>query len=922
MNTPPDPVVRVAGVPRRTLTVLNTPKSLELAESILDTRERIAEEGRRIADALHPVIGHLPDPALKPRVVGLRRAAHQGRPPRAAEWDPAVRAALPGPLADRIRRWLERRTRCAEHLESLATVFQEETHDALAAFRDALAQPRFRQGLLHAGPALDDVLERWLADPAGPPPGTKALVSLARYLTRAAVKTSPHGTFTATGRARWTDHGPWLRTGDLESRSTTTELNLARLRRVADGLLRTHPALRDALRLRRNPTLTVADGTLCLIAPGPGARVTAFPAGDRTPDLLGALEKLDGATPADAGPAVRRFVTAGMLQEDLPLDDQEPCHLDALIAWLTDHAHLVPPDTRHALTALRSALPPAPRAAPPAAHHADRRRRARAARDRLLAVERALRLPAPQEPYERRPVHEDSVLDGTAATLARAPWQSLLADLASVGRALAVLDRDLPARYAAAAWLADRYGPQPRIPLLLALHGLREDPSPAAEHVRALLQPGFGVDDTLLRGSPLPAVRRLAGHRAATLRALRNGTLPADAAAPRPPLSLAHYIQPLPGPDGLPRAVLNAVTVGHGHWRGRLDRMRARATGGPGGPGGSGGPGGPGGSGGPGGPGGSGGPGGPGGPGGSGGSGGSGGLGGSGGPGGSAPPPPAARTGPGRIPVDIGGLYASNTNLRHPTLPHVFDHPFTRGAPSGPGRIPLGEVTVRLDPATGLPALRSPRHGDADLVPVHLGLMSPLLLPPPLATLLRVFGDPHTLFRTGHPLLPGPFTEDVPDRGFVSLPRLRAGRVVLRRRTWLTRAAAVPRRAPGEPDHEHFLRLQAWRRELGLPTTCFIRTRTPRGGAPDAFADKGYKPVYLDFASPLLARALTRSLDDPDTVVHIEEALPNPSAHDGDAHDGDAHDGDAYDGGTHDGDTPYTSEFVIELPGDFHAPAV
>ncbi|GAA2337438.1 lantibiotic dehydratase [Streptomyces cuspidosporus] len=877
MNTPPDPVVRVAGVPRRTLTVLNTPKSLELAENILDTRERIAEEGRRIADALHPVIGHLPDPALKPRVVGLRRAAHQGRPPRAAEWDRAVRAALPDPLADRIRRWLERRTRCAEHLDTLAAVFQEETHDALAAFRDALAQPRFRQGLLHAGPALDDVLERWLADPAGPAPGTKALVSLARYLTRAAVKTSPHGTFTATGRARWTDHGPWLRTGDLESRSTTAELNLARLRRVADGLLRTHPALRDALSLRRNPTLTVADGTLRLIAPGPGARITAFPAGDRAPDLLGALEKPAGATPADAGPAVRRFVTAGMLQEDLPLDDQEPCHLAALIGWLSDHAHLVPADTRHALTALRSALPPAPRPA----HHADRRRRARAARDRLLAVERALRLPAPREPYERRPVHEDSVLDGTVATLARAPWQPLLADLASVGRALAVLDRDLPARYAAAAWLADRYGPRPRIPLLLALHGLREDPSPAAEHVRALLRPGFGVDDTLLRASPLPAVRRLADHRAATLRALRNGTLPTEAAAPRPPLSLAHYIQPLPGPDGLPHAVLNAVTVGHGHWRGRLDRMRARATGGPGGSGSSGGPVG------------SGGPGGP------------------GGPGGSVPPPPAARTGPGRIPVDIGGLYASNTNLRHPTLPHAFDHPFTRGAPSGPGRIPLGEVTVHLDPATGLPVLRSPRHGHADLIPVHLGLMSPLLLPPPLATLLRLFGDPHTLFRTGHPLLPGPFTEDVPDRGFVSLPRLQAGRVVLRRRTWLTRAAAVPRRVPGEPDHEHFLRLQAWRRELGLPTTCFIRTRTLRGEAQDAFADKGYKPVYLDFASPLLIRALTRSLDDPDTVVHIEEALPETSAHDGHAHDGQAPD-----------DTPYTSEFVIELPGDFHAPAV
>ncbi|MGO4429058.1 lantibiotic dehydratase, partial [Streptomyces sp. MCAF7] len=139
MNTPPDPVVRVAGVPRSTLAVLNTPKSFELAEHILQAREQVAEEGRRIADALHPVIGALPEPALKPRVIGLRRAVHQGRAPRAAEWDTAVRTALPGPLADRIRCWLDRRAQCAEHVESLAAVLQEETHGSLAALREALA---------------------------------------------------------------------------------------------------------------------------------------------------------------------------------------------------------------------------------------------------------------------------------------------------------------------------------------------------------------------------------------------------------------------------------------------------------------------------------------------------------------------------------------------------------------------------------------------------------------------------------------------------------------------------------------------------------------------------------------------------------------------------------------------------------------
>ncbi|MFC8246929.1 lantibiotic dehydratase [Streptomyces chartreusis] len=837
MKSLPDPVVRVAGVKPSALAALRTPRSHQLAESVLTARDEIAEEGRRIADDLHRVIGELTDPALRPRLIGLRRAAHQSRAPRSAEWDDSVRSALTGPVAARVQRWIDAREECAERAASLADVLGRETRDSLVALRDTLKDPRFRQGLLHASPGLDDVLQRWLAAPAGTMPATKALVSLARYLSRATVKTSPQGAFTATGQARWTDRSGWLWTGDLERRLIVAELNLARLRRIVDALLRGYPALRDTLSLRTNPALNISAGTVRLITPGSGARVAAHPAPDPLPS---ALAGVDGVALADAGSGVRRFVTAGLLQADVPPDDLDACPLESLVSWLNASGSVVPDETVGALAALGTAL----RQHPGSTDHAALRSHDRLVRDRLDAMETRLGLGPPDEPYARPPFHEDSVFEHEIAMLGRKEWQPLLTDLASVGAALAVLDRDLPARHAAAAWFTERYGPNASTPLLVLLHDLQEDRSSSAQRVRDLLHPGFGVDEKLLWDSPLSVLHRLADQRAEVLRALTNGRPPTSAQAPRPPLSLAYYVQPLPGPDGRPGAVVNVVTVGHGHWQGRLDRIGTRADGR------------------------------------------------------ELPASPAPRGTESRIPVDIGGLYASNTNLRYRTLPYHFDHPFTRGPRDAPGRIPLGEVTAYLDATSGLIALRAPSC-DADLVPVHLGLMSPLLLPPPLTTVLRLFGDPHTLLRTGHPLLPGPFTDEVPQHGVLELPRIELGRVVLRRRGRLTRARAVPRREPGESEHSHLLRLLAWRRKLGPPERCFVRTRVPGPQERDTFADKGYKPAYVDFASYLLTTAFTRSLGDPDTVVHMEESLPDPA--------------------DTQGATPYTAEFIVELPGDFHA---
>lgn len=91
-------------------------------------------------------------------------------------------------------------------------------------------------------------------------------------------------------------------------------------------------------------------------------------------------------------------------------------------------------------------------------------------------------------------------------------------------------------------------------------------------------------------------------------------------------------------------------------------------------------------------------------------------------------------------------------------------------------------------------------------------------------------------------------------------PRITVGRTVLRRASWLTRAAEQPPATSGVAD---------WARELGLPRRVFCRP----AGEP--------KPVYVDFQSPALTRNLHRMLDraaaeHPDATVRFSEMLPDP----------------------------------------------
>ncbi|MFI6733488.1 hypothetical protein ACIBI9_11230 [Nonomuraea sp. NPDC050451] len=146
--------------------------------------------------ALGDVNGELGASGSRPVLVGLRRALHTGRLRSGRE----LAAVLPYGLRGEVEEWVRRARECAGLRARLPEVVARESLEKEERLRAAAADPAFRRGLTLAGGELAADLERWLADPARRPKPQK-LLRLAKYLVRAAVKTSPYSSAPGEGGA-------------------------------------------------------------------------------------------------------------------------------------------------------------------------------------------------------------------------------------------------------------------------------------------------------------------------------------------------------------------------------------------------------------------------------------------------------------------------------------------------------------------------------------------------------------------------------------------------------------------------------------------------------------------------------------------------------------------------------------------------
>nr|QEO73579.1 Lantibiotic dehydratase domain protein [uncultured bacterium] len=452
--------------------------------------------------------------------------------------------------------------------------------------------------------------------------------------------------------------------------------------------------------------------------------------------------------------------------------------------------------------------------------------------------------PQTREHYQFR---DNAVYRGTVAVEPISRWRTALSDLDTVRRWMGAFDVGLPWRLALGTYCGERFGPGSEVPFLLLHRAIHEERTRnegaertlAAEAVASMVGNALVMLPSELVESRVPRLRELAAIRRQAGAAMRDhapddgvvrvgGGAVADLVAHwpewvTPPGSLGCCVQIIPDGDVV-RLVLNVAQTGYGRGRSHVRQIITQA--------------------------------------------------------GEVAPPDESWLSPGGEPVlaEVRGAFASSANRRPPSLPYEIDYPGVVSDRPASERIRLGELVVVHDPRTDLVRLVWKRKG-VQVRPVHLGMMSDVMLPPAARLLTYTFGAAHYLHTTALSML-SPIVEPLAERQVVARPRVEVGRVVLQRARWVARQDTVPRRDKGETDGDYWVRMTGWLHANGIPLKCFVQMRPdegPRAGNPFAWAfSRSRKPVYIDFANWYLVAVFERMLAGARDVVVFAEALPEP----------------------------------------------
>lgn len=861
-------VLRRAGLPRSVLDTLRFPDTSRTVGEILDRRSAVAARGRSTADALYAVIGALPaDAPLRPRLVGLRRALHAGRRPTAKEWAPDLADQLPVEIAGRVRHWLAERDALESVEASLEQVFEAEVRERQTNLVTAAADPAFRLGLDIASPVLAEELDKWLDDSTRSPK-PRTVLALARYLVRAASKTSPLGTFLTSGPVDWVAAGPAITTHP-ERGVGLHELAERSLREEIAGLIATRPEVRDDVLLRLNPSADRDGETISYVDSAAPHALCAIPALPAVRDVVTLLKtaaaglprrslrhQLCGGDTALTGPVdafIDHLVTAGLLVGVVPISRLEKL-LDEGAAWLDARPGIDPGDRRLA-TALRELARALARPMPvdQVAPYRDHRRQL-VARVRDLAVHARVGSPLRTRLATRTvsSLRDSVVTRGPLATCAVRAWEPVRDDLDTLRRWLAPFAPWLPARLALTELMGDAVAARGTVPLLRFYRELQQARTSSDDVYREL---------DLWLGSPTPmwaqesgleSVRRLAGVSAAAATALAPYPVGGLAAAPTgagtwpEPVAIdmgalrdaaAGFPEWLPPVRSLEAAVqlrhpgepelavvVNTIMPGFGSVRARIDHLsssvnphRAPAR--------------------------------------------------------YAALAPASRRDvapDGPIYASFGNRFGFTLNDHRRVLPYTLaDSPLLTPGDAGT-TLAIDDLLVHVEEETGLLALRSRRHRRPVRV-VHTGMVVSIWQHP-FAHLLTVLSG-ESLLPAPVPPVTGVFPVDLRrDR-----PRLTAGRLTLVRGARRFSVAEVPVPRPGERPGRFLVRLEAWRRAERIPRRCFFTLWRTFQEDPAQSSAKWRKPIYLDFESWFLVQGLVNALNRPDArTLTITEALPDP----------------------------------------------
>ncbi|MEV6963916.1 lantibiotic dehydratase [Hamadaea sp. NPDC051192] len=850
--------VRVGGLPYATVSVLACPRAAGHAQALLDLETELSDLAEPLGDLLHQIIGADDDNLSRRRLLALRRQVFHGTMPTDPQAALAAVTAYPDAIGP-VREWLARRGQADVELRELGTVLADEVAAARAGLWRLSGDPRLRAGIQIASPALDEQLVALAGRDGAPPPAKKLRRverSIVSYLYRAACKTSPFSSFTAVGAGVFDDTAIGPEPSVATSPRSYARLNVVALARIVDAVC-ADPGRRGDLPVVLSPGLRQDPGRVRYVrhwvTTGDDSAAVSF---DSIQDGLFYLRRsglLDALTALlTDGHAVRCAELSAWLQERTAAGPQR-CeeYLSILLrlgilqlAGLAIDVHAPDPLTqlRDFLAELREpwAVDLAHRLAEPIAlltefrdeDLAGRRLTLRRLREALREVQAELGTQDASLPQSL--VYEDCRVPGEAAMPAGS-WQRLAAtDLAAVEAVLPTFDLTLPHRITFHGFFLARYGAGGRCDDLLRLvedfhEDLYDQYVSSTAELRRFTEDGTYRPEENWLGRP--ELDRLDQARQ-DLVAYVRGAVQADAGAAEIRLDPArlhtiggglrdlfggfrpqsHLVQLAQGPDG-PLVVLNQSLGGLSFPFSRFTHCFDDAT---------------------------------------------------------PPLSPRLRTAateaapPGAVFAEVtGGPATTNLNLHAQLTDYVIVCPGDSSIVPPAARLPLDDLYLCHDIGADRVVLRS-RRLDREVIPVYLGYLVPMALPQLHRTLLLL--SPTSLA----PLDIWRGVPATPDAdGVTRRPRVRAGEVVLSRRSWSVDASALPVRRDGDTDADWFLGWQRWRRAYGLPAEMFA-TVHPAGSR----AGQRPKPQYVDCSAYLSLVALEALIGGGAGRVVFREMLP------------------------------------------------
>lgn len=866
-------LVRVAGLPASAAHAVRTPGLHAWAQDVLRRRATRAAATQHLVDAVELLV---PDdrPEVRRAALAVRRDLFNGRHPGTAALG-TVAAALPPDAAAGLTRWCASARELADLVATGPRVEQDDLAAARATLRAVLRADGMRSAVLLQSEDLEQAMDRYL-DATGPLDKRHRKVerSLVDLLLRATLKTSPFSTLTSVGLARVAapdgdaaDATP----GALVPRSlrqhATVGVNVAVAARLAAHVC-SRPDLRapfraavapgadvtdDLVRYARRRVSVSADPDAVVAVDGVHEDLFLLPAGPllrEVTDLLTSCASLDELAralrarhPGDRGEDVDAFLghllrLSYLVVPELQVDAHAPDPTLDLAAVLARTGGPPLAATARALTAL--AHDAHDYAAAPA-----RDRRSVLATARGHVQEAFASTGADLRAAPRTVLYEDTTVPSDGLVLDGPTAARLRAALAPLAEIMPALDVNLPRRLMLDGFFAARYAATGRCDDVLQFcHEFQRDFF-TPYNDRAVRRRTLDEDNRFVpheNAFRQDAVRRL--DEARTLAGALVAQAHADAgpaarcvdlgpafaeqvAAPlrdvprlRGPWS--YFVQVgHPTPDGEVPCVVNSGYSAFGSMFSRF--LHALDAGG-------------------------------------------------------TPATDAVRAHlrdvapPGSVLAEIrGGLDMTNLNLHPAMTTHEIVCPGDVSRRPADEQIALDDLFLVHDADAGGVVLRSRRLG-VRVVPVYLGFLMPLALPEVQRVLLCF--SPAGMVRLD---LWAGTAVPVPPGGVARYPRLTLGPLVLQRELWKVDAAAFPLRATDETSAAHYLRVQEWRAEHGIPELVFAQT-DGGGAAGDASArgGSGRKPLPVDFRSLLAVQALERVARGAARRLVLTEALPDP----------------------------------------------